>query len=50
MEYFVLPTTCYGLYIGHYQVSIKLTKWLYNLYGVLWGGGGGDEISFYNSG
>jgi len=40
MEYFVLSTTCFGLYIGHHQVSIKLIKRLYNLYGVLWGGGG----------
>jgi len=23
MEYFVLSTTCFGLYIGHHQVSIN---------------------------
>ena len=38
MEYFILSTTYFGLYIGHHQVSIKLIKRLYNLYGVLWGG------------
>jgi hypothetical protein len=48
MEYFVLSTTCFGLYIDHHQFSIKLIKQLYNLYGVLCGGGGG-VISFYNS-
>ena len=26
MEYFVLSTTCFGLYIGHHQVCIKLIK------------------------
>jgi hypothetical protein len=45
---FVLSTTCFGLYIGHHQVIIKLIKRFYNLYGVF--GGGGDEISFYNIG
>jgi len=34
MVYFVLSTTCFGLYIGHHQVSIKLIKRIYNLYGV----------------
>jgi len=28
MEYFVL-SLCFGLYIGHHQVSIKLIKGLY---------------------
>jgi hypothetical protein len=32
-------TTCFGLYIGHHQVYLKLTEILYNLYGVLCGGG-----------
>ena len=45
MEYFVLSTTCFGLYIGHDQVSMKLIKRLYNLYGVLWGGRGGGTRS-----
>jgi hypothetical protein len=49
-----LSTTCFGLYIGHHQVYLKLTEILYNPYGVLWGigggGVGGNEISFYNSG
>jgi len=26
MEYFVLSTTCFGLYIGHHQVSMELIK------------------------
>jgi hypothetical protein len=45
-----LSTTCFGLYIGHHQVYLKLNEILYNLYGVLWDWGGGAEISFYNSG
>jgi hypothetical protein len=42
----VLSATCFGLYIGHHQVSIKLIERLYNLYGVLWGEGGGTRSRF----
>jgi hypothetical protein len=39
-----LSTTRFGLYIGHHQVYLKLIEILYNLYGVLWGGGGRDLV------
>jgi len=46
MEWFVLSTTRFGLYIGHHQVYImlKLLKRLYNLYGVLRGWGELDLV------
>jgi len=34
-----ISTTCFGLYIGHYQVNIQSIKRLYNLYSLFWEGG-----------
>jgi len=47
----VLSTTCFGLYIGHHHVYIKLKliKRLYDLYGMLWGAGTRSRFTIVGS-